>query len=174
MPVRIPDNLPARAELAGENIFVMTDDRAAHQDIRPLRIAVLNLMPTKMVTQTQLLRLLGNSSLQVNITFIRMGTHESKNTPIKHLEDFYEPLERVLHERFDGLVITGAPVETLPFEEVDYWPELCALMEWSRTSVWSSLHICWGAQAGLYYRYGFEKYPLQEKILGSSIIAPST
>jgi homoserine O-succinyltransferase len=166
MPVRIPNDLPARSELAGENIFVMTDDRAAHQDIRPLRIAVVNLMPTKMVTETQLLRLLGNTSLQVNITFVRMGSHESKNTPIEHLEAFYEPLERVFDERFDGLVITGAPVEILPFEEVDYWPEFSALMEWSRKSVWSTLHICWGAQAGLYHRYGIRKYPLPEKMFG--------
>ena len=166
MPVRIPNDLPARAELAEENIFVMSDDRAAHQDIRPLRIAVVNLMPTKLVTETQLLRLLGNSSLQVNISFVRMGSHESKNTPIEHLEAFYEPLENVLHERFDGLVITGAPVETLPFEEVDYWPELCALLDWARTNVWSTLHICWGAQAGLYHFYGIEKYPLREKMFG--------
>jgi homoserine O-succinyltransferase/O-acetyltransferase len=166
MPVRIPNDLPARAELADENIFVMPDDRAAHQDIRPLRIAVVNLMPTKMVTETQLLRLLGNTSLQVNISFVRMGSHESKNTPTEHLDAFYEPLDRVLHERFDGLVITGAPVETLPFEEVDYWPELCALLEWSRKSVWSTLHICWGAQAGLYYHYGIDKHPLREKMFG--------
>jgi homoserine O-succinyltransferase len=166
MPVRIPKDLPARAELAEENIFVMSDDRAAHQDIRPLRIAVLNLMPTKLVTETQILRLLGNSALQVDISFVRMGSHESKNTPTEHLEAFYEPLERVLHERFDGLVITGAPVEILPFEEVDYWPELCALMKWSRTNVWSTLHICWGAQAGLYRHYGIKKYPLESKMFG--------
>lgn len=166
MPVRVPNDLPARAELAEENIFVMSDDRAAHQDIRPLRIAVVNLMPTKLVTETQLLRLLGNSSLQVNISFVRMGSHESKNTPTAHLEAFYEPLESVLGERFDGLLITGAPVETMPFEEVDYWPELSALMEWSRKSVWSTLHICWGAQAGLYYHYGIKKYPLAEKMFG--------
>lgn len=166
MPVRVPNDLPARSELAEENIFVMPDDRAAHQDIRPLRIAVVNLMPTKMVTETQLLRLLGNTSLQVNITFVRMDSHESKNTPIEHLEAFYEPLGRVLDERFDGLVITGAPVETLPFEEVDYWPELSAMMEWSRKNVWSTLHICWGAQAGLYYHYGIKKYPLREKMFG--------
>jgi homoserine O-succinyltransferase len=166
MPVRIPDDLPARAELAEENIFVMTDDRAAHQDIRPLRIAVVNLMPTKMVTETQLLRLLGNTSLQVNITFVRMGSHESKNTPIEHLEAFYEPLDRVLHERFDGLVVTGAPVETMPFEEVDYWGELVDLLDWARTNVWSTMHICWGAQAGLYHRYGIRKFPLGEKMFG--------
>jgi homoserine O-succinyltransferase len=166
MPVRVPNDLPARSELAEENIFVMPDDRAAHQDIRPLRIAVVNLMPTKMVTETQLLRLLGNTSLQVNISFVRMDSHESKNTPIEHLEAFYEPLGRVLDERFDGLVITGAPVETIPFEEVDYWPEFSALMEWSRKNVWSTLHICWGAQAGLYYHYGIKKYPLREKMFG--------
>jgi homoserine O-succinyltransferase/O-acetyltransferase len=166
MPVRIPDALPARAELESENIFVMTKERATHQDIRPLRIAVLNIMPTKLVTETQLLRLLGNTSLQVDVTFVRMGSHESKNTPIEHLEAFYEPLERVLHERFDGLVITGAPVETLPFEQVDYWPELRELFAWSRTNVWSTLHICWGAQAGLYNHYGIEKRPLSEKMFG--------
>lgn len=166
MPVRIPENLPARAELEAENIFAMTDERAAHQDIRPLRIAVLNLMPTKLVTETQLLRLLGNTALQVDVAFIRMGSHEPKNTPIEHLEAFYKPLERVLHERFDGLVVTGAPVETLPFEKVDYWPELRELFYWSRTNVWSTLHICWGAQAGLYLRYGIEKRPLREKLFG--------
>ncbi len=166
MPVRIPDDLPARTELAEENIFVMGDGRAAHQDIRPLRIAVVNLMPTKMVTETQLLRLLGNSPLQVGISFVRMGSHESKNTPIEHLEAFYEPLDRVFHERFDGLVVTGAPVETLPFEEVDYWSEFRELMDWSRSNVWSTLHICWGAQAGLYHRYGIQKFPLREKMFG--------
>jgi homoserine O-succinyltransferase len=166
MPVRIPNGLPARAELEAENIFVMPKERATRQDIRPLRIAVLNIMPTKLVTETQLLRLLGNTPLQIDVTFVRMGTHESKNTPIEHLEAFYEPLERVLHERFDGLVITGAPVETLGFEEVDYWPELRSLFEWSRTNVWSTLHICWGAQAGLYLRYGIEKRPLPEKMFG--------
>lgn len=166
MPVRIPSDLPARLDLAGENIFVMTKERAAHQDIRPLRIAVLNLMPTKLVTETQLLRLLGNSPLQVDITFIRMETHESRNTPEGHLEAFYEPLERVLEERFDGLVITGAPVETLPFEEVDYWPELVRLMDWSRLRVWSTLHICWGAQAGLWHHFGVPKHPLEAKMFG--------
>jgi len=166
MPVRIPAALPARAELEAENIFAMTAERAAHQDIRPLRIAVLNLMPTKLVTETQLLRLLGNTSLQVDVAFIRMGSHEPKNTPIEHLEAFYEPLERVLGERFDGLVITGAPVENLPFEEVDYWPELRELFAWSRTNAWSTLHICWGAQAGLYLRYGIGKRPLSEKMFG--------
>jgi homoserine O-succinyltransferase len=166
MPVNIPDDLPARKTLAEENIFVMSPERAAHQDIRPLRIAVLNLMPTKIVTETQLLRLLGNTSLQINVTLIKMGSHDSKNTPTEHLEAFYEPLDEVLHERFDGLVITGAPVETLPFEEVDYWPELVRLMDWSRDHVWSSLHICWGAQAGLFHHYGIGKHPLPSKMFG--------
>ncbi|MCX7039310.1 MAG: homoserine O-succinyltransferase, partial [Spirochaetes bacterium] len=166
MPVRIPEDLPARQILAAENIFVMTRERAMHQDIRPLRIAVLNLMPTKIVTETQLLRLLGNSPLQVDITFIRMDTHESKNTPPEHLDAFYESFDEVLHERFDGLVITGAPVETLPFEEVDYWPELVRLMDWSATSVWSTLHICWGAQAALYHHFGVPKHPLPAKMFG--------
>ena len=166
MPVRIPDDLPARKTLAEENIFVMSTERAVHQDIRTLRIAVLNLMPTKIVTETQLLRLLGNSPLQVDITFIRMGMHESKNTPTEHLDAFYESLDEVLHARFDGLVITGAPVETLPFREVDYWPELVRLMDWSRSNVWSTLHICWGAQAALYHHYGVPKYPVACKIFG--------
>jgi homoserine O-succinyltransferase len=166
MPVRIPNDLPARLTLAEENIFVMSRERAVHQDIRPLRIAVLNLMPTKIVTETQLLRLLGNSPLQVDITFIRMETHESKNTPAEHLDAFYESLDEVLGERFDGLVITGAPVETLPFEQVDYWPELVRLMDWSRQNVWSTLHICWGAQAALYRHFGVPKYPLPAKMFG--------
>ena len=166
MPVRIADDLPARRILAEENIFVMTADRALHQDIRPLRIAVLNLMPVKIVTETQLLRLLGNTPLQVDISFVRMESHESRNTPSEHLDAFYEPLERILDERFDGLVITGAPVETLPFEEVDYWPELVRLMDWSRTNVWSTLHICWGAQAGLYRHFGIGKFPLPAKMFG--------
>ncbi len=166
MPVRIPDDLPARKVLADENIFVMSTERAVHQDIRPLRIAVLNLMPTKIVTETQILRLLGNSPLQIDITFIRMGTHESKNTPAKHLDAFYESLDEVLHERFDGLVITGAPVETLEFTKVDYWPELVRLMDWSRKNVWSTMHICWGAQAALYHHYGVPKYPVPAKVFG--------
>ncbi len=166
MPVRIPDDLPARKTLADENIFVMTNERAVHQDIRPLRIAVLNLMPTKIVTETQLLRLLSNSPLQIDITFIRMGTHESKHTPARHLDAFYESLDDVLHERFDGLVITGAPVETLEFTEVDYWPELVRLMDWSTKNVWSTMHICWGAQAALFHFYGVPKYPVPEKVFG--------
>ena len=166
MPVRIPNDLPARKILGEENIFVMTSERAAHQDIRPLRIAVLNLMPTKIVTETQILRLLGNSPLQVDITFIRMGMHESKNTPTEHLDAFYESLDDVLHERFDGLVITGAPVESMPFQDVDYWPELVRLMDWSRTNVWSTLHICWGAQAALYHHFRVPKYAVPCKVFG--------
>ena len=166
MPVRIPNDLPARKTLGDENIFIMTKDRAMHQDIRPLRIAVLNLMPTKIVTETQILRLLSNSPLQIDITFIRMETHESKNTPAEHLDAFYEPLDRVLTERFDGLLITGAPVETLPFTEVDYWSELVRLMDWSLKNVWSTLHICWGAQAGMYHHFGVPKFPLESKMFG--------
>jgi len=166
MPVRIPDDLPAAKQLEEENIFVMTKERAFHQDIRELHIAVLNLMPTKMVTETQLLRLLGNTPLQTDIRFIRMASHDSVNTPPEHLDAFYEPLDEIFDERFDGLVITGAPVETLPFEEVDYWPELVRLMDWSATHVWSTLHICWGAQAGLYHHYGVGKRPLPRKMFG--------
>ncbi len=166
MPVKIPNDLPAATTLAQEGIFVMTAERAIHQDIRPLRIAVLNLMPTKIVTETQLLRLLSNSPIQLDITFIRMGSHESRNTPTEHLEAFYEPLDRILHERFDGLIVTGAPVETLEFEEVDYWEELVRLMEWSKTNVWSTLHVCWGAQAGLYHHYGIKKHPVPAKVFG--------
>lgn len=166
MPVRIPDDLPAARQLEDENIFVMTKERAYHQDIRELRIAVLNLMPTKIVTETQLLRLLGNTPLQTDIRFIRMATHDAKNTPTEHLDAFYEPLEEVLHEKFDGLIITGAPVEKLEFEKVDYWPELVRLMDWSTTNVWSTMHICWGAQAGLYHHYGIRKRPLGAKMFG--------
>jgi len=166
MPVRIPNDLPARKTLAEENIFVMTAERAGHQDIRPLRIAVLNLMPTKIVTETQILRLLSNTPLQVDITFIRMETHASRNTPSAHLDAFYESLDAVLHERFDGLIITGAPVETLDFDKVDYWPELVRLMDWSRTNVWSTMHICWGAQAALYHHFGVPKYPVADKVFG--------
>ncbi|HEY9054263.1 MAG TPA: homoserine O-succinyltransferase [Rectinemataceae bacterium] len=166
MPVRIPDNLPAARQLEDENIFVMTNERAFHQDIRELRIAVLNLMPTKIVTETQILRLLGNTPLQAQIRFIRMSSHESVHTSTEHLDAFYESIDEVLHEKFDGLVITGAPVETLEFEEVDYWPELVRIMDWSTTNVWSTLHICWGAQAGLYHHYGIKKRPLASKMFG--------
>jgi len=166
MPVKIPSNLPARELLEKENIFVMSELRAAHQDIRPLKIAVLNLMPTKIQTETQILRLLGNTSLQVEISLMHMGTHESRNTPSEHLEAFYSTFDQVKSKKFDGLVITGAPVENLQFEEVDYWKELEAILNWSTTNVFSTLHICWGAQAGLYHHYGVPKYPLPKKMFG--------
>jgi homoserine O-succinyltransferase len=166
MPVKIPDTLPARAILESENIFVMAEERAIHQDIRPLEVAILNLMPTKIATETQLLRLLGNSPLQVEITLLHMDSHESKNTPQEHLLNHYEKFHDIKDQRFDGLIITGAPVEQLPFEEVDYWNELREVMDWSETNVFSTFHICWGAQAGLYHRYGIPKYPLPHKMFG--------
>jgi homoserine O-succinyltransferase len=166
MPVNIPKDLPARRLLEEENIFVMTDLRAVQQDIRPLRIAILNLMPTKIQTETQLLRVLGNTPLQVQITLLHMDTHETKNTSQEHLETFYSTFNKVRGLKFDGLVITGAPVENLEFEEVDYWKELSAILEWSKSNVFSTLHICWGAQAGFYYHYGIKKYPLPAKQFG--------
>lgn len=166
MPVTIPRALPARKTLESENVFVMTDTRAGHQDIRPLRIAIVNLMPTKINTETQLLRVLGNTPLQVQITLLKMGTHDSRNTPSEHLEAFYATFDQVRDGKFDGLVITGAPVELLPFEEVDYWPELCEVMDWSADHVFSTLHVCWGAQAGLYRHFGVKKYPLDAKMFG--------
>ncbi len=166
MPVRIPNKLPARKALEAENIFVMTAERAVHQDIRPLKIAVLNLMPTKIVTETQILRLLGNTPLQVDVRFIRTLSHESKNTPLEHLKAFYIGIDDIWHEAFDGLIITGAPVENMAFEEVDYWPELVRIMDWSKKNVWSTFHICWGAQAGLWHHYGIQKHPLPEKLHG--------
>jgi len=166
MPVKIPSNLPARELLEKENIFVMSELRAAHQDIRPLKIAVLNLMPTKIQTETQILRLLGNTSLQIEITFMHMGTHESRNTPAEHLEAFYSTFDQVKQKKFDGLIITGAPVENLEFEAVDYWKELQEVLTWSTTNVFSTLHLCWGAQAGLYHHYGVPKYALPKKMFG--------
>ncbi len=166
MPVKIPETLPARAILEQENVFVMSEERAEHQDIRPLRVAILNLMPTKVQTETQLLRLLGNSSLQVEVTLLHTATHESKNTDAEHLLNHYDTFEDVRNQKFDGLVITGAPVETLPFEEVDYWPELCRIMDWAETNVYSTFYVCWGAQAGLFHRYGIPKYPLPAKMFG--------
>lgn len=166
MPINIPDDLPAAETLTGENIFIMTESRAVHQDIRPLRIAIMNLMPTKIITETQLLRLLGNSPLQVDITLLHPDSHESKNTPLEHLERFYQSFEAVRDQKFDGLIITGAPVENLPYEQVDYWRELTELMEWSKKHVYSTFHICWGAQAGLYYHYGVPKHELDEKMFG--------
>ena len=166
MPIKIPDRLPAGAVLSGENIFVMFNMSAQRQDIRPLKIAVLNIMPTKIVTETQLIRLLSNTSLQVEIVLLRTETHKSKNTSSEHLSSFYKSFSQIKDEKFDGLIITGAPVETMPFEEVDYWDELCEIMLWSKKNVYSALHICWGAQAGLYFHYGINKHPLEKKLSG--------
>lgn len=166
MPIKIPDQLPAKEILHNENIFVMDETRAYHQDIRPLRIAILNLMPTKEVTETQILRLLSNTPLQVEVVLLHPKTHKSKNTSAKHLEQFYKTFDDVEHEKFDGMIITGAPVETLEFEEVNYWEELSRIMEWTKYNVMSTFHICWGAQAGLYYHYGIPKYPLPQKLFG--------
>lgn len=166
MPIKIPDTLPAAEILANENVFIMSDTRACHQDIRPLKIAILNLMPTKIVTEIQILRLLGNSPLQVDITLLHPKTHICRNTPEEHLTKFYSTFEDIQHARFDGMIITGAPVEHLDFEEVTYWEELKKIMEWSKHNVYSTLHICWAAQAGLYYHYGIPKYPVGNKIFG--------
>ena len=166
MPIRIQADLPAIEVLESENIFVMTHERAALQDIRPLKIAILNLMPTKIETETQLLRLLGNTPLQVDVELLHMASHVSRNTSSYHLNTFYKTFNDVKDQRFDGLIITGAPVEQMPFEEVDYWPELCQIMDWSTTHVHSTLHICWGAQAGLYHHYGIQKHDLPAKASG--------
>lgn len=166
MPIKIPDQLPAYETLQNENIFVMDEGRASHQDIRPLKIALLNLMPTKITTETQLLRLLGNTPLQVEVTLLRTGTYQSKNTPEEHLLNFYQTFDQVSDQLFDGMIITGAPVEQLPFEEVDYWPELTRIMDWAVTHVFARLYICWGAQAGLYHHFGVPKYPLEAKQFG--------
>ncbi len=166
MPINIPSSLPAASTLRGENIFVMEEERALGQDIRPLKIAILNLMPKKIETETQLLRLLSNSPIQVDVELLQTASHQSKNTSGDHLLKFYKTIEDVRNERFDGLIITGAPVEQIPFEEVDYWDELCDIMTWSRSHVYSTLHICWGAQAGLYFHYGIPKYPLEKKMFG--------
>ena len=166
MPIQIPNDLPAAEVLQSENIFVMPENRAATQDIRPLEIVLLNLMPTKITTETQLSRLLGNTPLQVKLELMHMSTHISKNTAQDHLLNFYKSFDELKHRKFDGMVITGAPVELMDFEEVDYWPELCQIMEWSKTNVHSTLHICWGAQAGLYYHYGVGKHTLPKKLFG--------
>ena len=166
MPVRISRELPAYAQLTNENIFVMSEQRAVSQDIRPLKLAILNIMPTKIVTETQLLRLLGNTPLQVDVTFLRTSTHASKNTPLEHLESFYRTFEQIRGQKFDGLIITGAPVERLEFNQVNYWDELKDIMSWSKNNVYSTMHICWGAQAGLYYNYGIEKHVLDKKLSG--------
>ena len=166
MPIRIPNQLPATAELEAENIFVMTEMRAMHQDIRPLRLLILNLMPTKITTETQLLRKLSNTPLQVEVEFLRTISHDAQNVAAEHLEAFYTSFDEVRHQRFDGMIITGAPVELLDFESVDYWDELAEIMEWSRTNVHSTLHICWGAQAGIYHHYGVGKHELPQKLSG--------
>ncbi len=166
MPIQIPNNLPAAGILQNENIFVMPEDRAVTQDIRPLEIVVLNLMPTKVVTETQLSRLLGNTPLQVRVELMHTKSHVAKNVSEEHLLTFYKTFDQLKHRKFDGMVITGAPVEKMDFEDVDYWPELCEIMQWSKTNVHSTFHICWGAQAGLYYHYGVNKHPLENKLFG--------
>ncbi len=166
MPIKIPNQLPATQTLTNENIFVITETRALTQDIRPLKILLLNLMPKKIVTETQLARLLGNSPLQVELELIHTSTHKSRNTPADHLLTFYKTFEDIKHQKYDGMIITGAPVEQIPFEEVEYWDELCQILEWSKTNVTSTLHICWGAQAGLYYHHGIDKQLLDSKMFG--------
>jgi len=166
MPIKIPNNLPATSILENENIFVIHENRAYTQDIRPLKILILNLMPTKIITETQLLRLLGNSPLQVEVDFIYTATYAPTNTSQEHLIKFYETFEDVKDRNYDGMIITGAPVEQLPYEEVAYWDELCQIMEWSKHHVYSTFHICWAAQAGLYYHYDIPKYSLPEKVFG--------
>ena len=166
MPIQIPNDLPAAETLKNENIFVMNQTRAETQHIRPLEIVLLNLMPTKIVTETQLSRVLGNTPLQVHLELMMISSHKSKNTPEEHLLSFYKTFEELKHRKFDGMVITGAPVENLPFEEVDYWDELVRIMQWSKTHVHSTFHICWAAQAGLYYHYGIQKHLLPEKLFG--------
>lgn len=166
MPIRIPTGLPARETLENENIFVMNEFRASHQDIRPLKIGVLNLMPTKITTETQLIRLLSNSSLQIELTLLQTATHKSSHTSAEHMASFYKNFDDIKDENFDGLIITGAPVENLDFTEVNYWDELCGIMDWSKTHVFSTLHICWAAQAGLYHHFGVNKHPLDKKMFG--------
>ncbi|MFI3325743.1 MAG: homoserine O-succinyltransferase [Clostridia bacterium] len=166
MPIRINADLPALEVLDSENIFVMTNERANLQNIRPLKIVLLNIMPTKIETETQLLRLLGNTPLQVEVEFLHMATHISKNTSASHINSFYKTFDDIKHKKFDGMIITGAPVEKLEFEDVDYWEEMQSIMKWSLSNVYSTMHICWGAQAGLYYHYGIQKYHLEEKLSG--------
>lgn len=166
MPIKIPAGLPAGDILQAENIFVMDENRAMQQDIRPLKLAILNLMPTKITTETQIIRLLSNTPLQIELTLLKTATHQSTNTSAEHMEAFYRTFDDVRNERFDGLIITGAPVENLDFTEVDYWDELCEIMAWSKTNVFSTLHICWAAQAGLWYHYGIPKHELKEKMFG--------
>lgn len=166
MPIRIPKDLPAFETLSNENIFIMSDTRADSQDIRPLKIIILNLMPKKIETETQLMRLLSNTPLQVDVELMHVKSHRAKNTSENHLSSFYRTFDEVHNNKYDGLIITGAPVESLDFEQVDYWNELCDIMEWSKSNVFSTMHICWGAQAGLYYHFGIQKYPLEKKMFG--------
>ena len=166
MPIKIPNELPAFKTLTEENIFVMTEHRATTQDIRPLRIAIVNLMPTKIDTETQLLRLIGNTALQVETELVKMRSHVSRNTSAEHLTAFYKEFPEIRDQNFDGMIITGAPVEHLPYEEVEYWQELCEIMEWSKSHVHSTFHICWGAQAALYYHFGIQKHLLEKKLFG--------
>ncbi len=166
MPIKIPSNLPANNVLNGENIFCITEKRALKQDIRPLKIAILNIMPTKIVTETQLLRLLGNTPLQVEVDFLRTSTHTSKNTSEEHINSFYKSFSDIKHSKYDGMIITGAPVELLEFEEVDYWEEIKEIMEWTKTNVTSTFHICWAALAGLYYHYSVPKISMDKKLSG--------
>lgn len=166
MPIKISNELPAHKALEAENIFVMTEERAVSQDIRPLRIILLNLMPTKIETETQILRLLSNSPLQVEVELLQVKSHKSKNTSAEHMLKFYKTFDEICDQKYDGMIVTGAPVENLEFEQVDYWEELCTIFEWSKKHVYSTFHICWGAQAGLYYHYGVPKYPLEKKLFG--------
>ena len=177
MPIRIPESLPARAVLESENIFVMTEYRAMHQDIRPLSVLILNLMPTKIVTETQILRKLSNTPLQIQVELLQTSSYISRHTDENHLDSFYTTFDRVKDRKFDGMIITGAPVENMEFDQVDYWDELCQIMEWTRTHVHSTLHICWGAQAGLYYHHGIEKRSLPKKLFGvyeHKVLKPSS
>ena len=177
MPIRIPDTLPATGILESENIFVMTEHRAMHQDIRPLRVLMLNLMPTKIETETQILRKLSNTPLQIEIDLLQTVSHRATHVPAQHLESFYVGLDDIRDKRYDGMIITGAPVERFEFEDVDYWPELCEIMDWAKTNVFSTFYICWGAQAGIYYHYGVPKYALSEKMSGvfkHHILKPSS
>lgn len=166
MPIIVPKNLPAYSTLTNENVFVINKQRAIHQDIRPLKVAIVNLMPIKEITETQLIRMLANTPLQVEMQLLHMESHSSKTTRQEHLNTFYKTFEEIKNQKFDGMIITGAPVETLPYEEVDYWKELSEIMNYSKNNVYSTLHICWGAQAGLYYHYGIDKYPMDSKLFG--------
>ena len=166
MPIKLDNKLPALDVLRSENVFIMDENRASSQDIRPMEVLILNLMPTKEVTETQLLRLLANTPLQINVEFLYMASHKSKNTHAEHMETFYKTFDEIKHKYYDGLIVTGAPVEQIPFEEVDYWQELTQVFDWSKKHVYSTLHLCWGAQAGLYYKHGVDKVPLSEKLSG--------